>query len=138
ITQRLEATRGLSELDAGLLLLAMTLVSGIIVVPVSRRNLIRRPLLLAAVACIAAGVAVLFLHTGAWLVLILVITIMLGIAQGAGVSSNTTALYTQAPGEQVGTASRLLRSFGYIGSIASSAIIGIVFREHVTDSGVNV
>ncbi|HEY0261029.1 MAG TPA: MFS transporter [Lacisediminihabitans sp.] len=138
ITQWLEATRGLSELGAGLLLLPMTLVSGIVVIPVSRRNLIRRPLLLAAVSCIAAGVAVLFLHTEAWLVLTLVITIVLGIAQGAGVSSNTTALYTQAPGEQVGTASGLLRSFGYIGSIASSAIIGIVFRDRVTDAGVGV
>lgn len=43
ITQWLEAARGMSELDAGLLLLPMTLVSGITVIPISRRNLIRGP-----------------------------------------------------------------------------------------------
>ena len=35
-------------------------------------------------------------------------------------------------------ASGLLRSFGYIGSIASSAIIAIVFRTHVSDHGLHV
>ncbi|MEA2283939.1 MAG: hypothetical protein QOK21_4546 [Solirubrobacteraceae bacterium] len=138
ITQWLEASRGLSELLAGLLILPMTLVSGIVIIPVSRRNLIRGPLLAAAVACVVASVAVLFLHTGAWLAVTLLITIMLGIALGGSVSGNQTTLYTQAPGEQLGTASGLLRSFGYIGSIASSAIIGIVFHRHVSDAGVGV
>lgn len=136
ITQWLQATRDVSEVATGLLLLPMTLISGIVVIPVSRRNLIRGPLLLAALGCAAAGVAVLFLHTGAWLVLTLLITLLLGVAQGAALSSNTTALYTQAPADLIGTASGLLRSFGYLGSIASSAIIGVVFLDSATDAGV--
>jgi hypothetical protein len=44
-----------------------------------------------------------------------------------------SALYAQAPAADIGTASGLLRSFGYIGSIASSAIIAIVFRTYVSD-----
>jgi len=94
-----------------------------------------RPLLITATACIIASVGVLFLHTEAWLVLALVVTIVLGVALGTGASGNQTALYTQA-GDQLGIASGLLRSFGYIGSIASSAIIGIVFHQQVTDAGV--
>lgn len=39
ITQWLEGVRGLSETQAGLLLLPMTVVSGVIISPVSRRNL---------------------------------------------------------------------------------------------------
>lgn len=136
ITQWLEAAKGLNELSAGLILLPMTLVSGIVIIPVSRRNLVRTPLLVSAVACIAAAAAVLLLHTGAWFALTLVITLVLGIALGAGISGNQTALYLQAPGEQLGTASGLLRSFGYLGSIASSAVIGIVFHEHVSNAGV--
>lgn len=136
ITQWLEVSKGLSELVAGLLILPMTLVSGVVIVPVSRRNLIRGPLLAAAVACIGSGVGVLLLRTDAWLVVTLMITVVLGVALGAGVSGNQTALYTQAPAEQLGTASGLLRSFGYLGSIASSAIIGIVFHQHISDSGV--
>jgi predicted MFS family arabinose efflux permease len=89
-----------------------------------------------AAACIIASVGILFLHTGAWLVLALAVTIVLGVALGAGASGNQTALYTQA-GDQLGIASGLMRSFGYIGSIASSAIIGIVFHQEVTDAGVS-
>jgi predicted MFS family arabinose efflux permease len=136
ITQWLEASRGVSGLMAGLLLLPMTLISAIVIIPISRRNLMRTPLLMTAAACIIASVGILFLHTGAWLVLALAVTIVLGVALGAGASGNQTALYTQA-GDQLGIASGLMRSFGYIGSIASSAIIGIVFHQEVTDAGVS-
>jgi MFS family permease len=138
VTQWLEAVQGLSGLAAGLLLLPTTVIAAIVTIPVGRRNLIRGPLLLTAVTCMVAGIAVLFLHTGAWLVLIVVITVALGIAQGAGITSNQTAVYTEAPPEQLGTASGLLRSFSYIGSIGSSAVIGVVFRTHVTDSGLGI
>ena len=40
--------------------------------------------------------------------------------------------------QPVGTASGLFRTFGYIGSIASSAIISIVFHTSVTDHGMHV
>jgi predicted MFS family arabinose efflux permease len=135
ITQWLEASRGLSELDAGLILLPMTAISGFVIVPISRRNLIRGPLRWAAVACVVAAVSALFLPTSAWVVLTLVITVLLGFALGAA-SSNQLALYDQADPELLGTASGLMRSFGYLGSIASSAITGIVYRDHVSDSGV--
>ena len=41
ITQWVESVRGVSETVAGLLLLPMTLISGVVVFPVSRRNLVR-------------------------------------------------------------------------------------------------
>jgi sugar phosphate permease len=50
---------------------------------------------------------------------------------------NQTALYTQAPADQLGTASGLLRTFGYVGSIASSAITGIVFHAGVSGHGLH-
>lgn len=135
ITQWLEASRGMSELDAGLLLIPMTAVSGIVIVPFSRRNLVRGPIIGAAVACVIAAVCALFLPTPAWLVLTLAVTMLLGFSQGAA-SSNQLALYSQAPAEVLGTASGLMRSFGYLGSIASSAVTGIVYRTSVTDTGV--
>jgi sugar phosphate permease len=36
------------------------------------------------------------------------------------------------------TAAGLLRTFGYVGSIASSAITGIVFHHRVSDHGVHL
>jgi sugar phosphate permease len=57
---------------------------------------------------------------------------------GAAAAGNQTAVYSQAPDEQLGTASGLLRTFGYIGSIAASAITGIVFHTSVSDHGVHL
>ncbi|QUD83997.1 MFS transporter [Gordonia polyisoprenivorans] len=135
ITQWLEASQGMSELGSGLLLIPMTLVSGLVIVPFSRRNLVRGPIIGAALACVTAAICALFLPTPAWLVVTLAVTILLGFAQGAA-SSNQLALYSQVTAEQLGTASGLMRSFGYLGSIASSAITGIVYRTNVTDTGV--
>ena len=69
---------------------------------------------------------------------IVAITLVFGVAMGFGAAGNQTALYSQAPADQLGTASGLLRTFGYVGSIASSAITGIVFHNSVTDHGVHV
>jgi sugar phosphate permease len=49
--------------------------------------------------------------------------------------TNQTALYSQAPAEKVGTASGLLRTFGYVGSIAAATITGAAFRTRVDDTG---
>lgn len=137
VTQWIEASRGLSAALTGLLLLPMTAVSAFVIPPISHRNLLRGPLIWAAIACLVAGGVALLLPVGAWLAVVLVIAVVLGLAGGFA-SSNQLALYGHAPAEQLGTASGLLRSFGYVGSIASSAITGIVFRDGVDDSGVLV
>jgi MFS family permease len=138
VTQWMEVSRGLSAIAAGLVLLPMSALSGMIARPVSQRNLLRTPLVLAAVCLLAgsAGVLLLTRHTPvAWIV---AITLVFGITYGAGASANQTALYAQVPAADIGTASGLLRSFGYIGSIASSAITAIVFHARVSDHGLHV
>jgi MFS family permease len=138
VTQWLQAGRGLSPLDAGLLLLPMSAVAGVVARPVSRRNLLRMPLVVAAVACLAGSAAVLALTRSTPIAWIVVVSLLFGVATGTGASANQTALYTQVPGAQIGTASGLLRTFGYIGSIASSAIIAITFRTTVSDHGLHI
>jgi predicted MFS family arabinose efflux permease len=81
---------------------------------------------------------VLVLTRSAWIGWVVVITLVFGLVTGFAAAGNQTALYSQAPAEQRGTASGLLRTFGYVGSIASSAITGIVFRASVSDSGVHL
>jgi MFS family permease len=137
ITQWLQAGRGTSALAAGLLLLPTSVISGVVVVPISRRNLVRGPVIVAAVACLAGSAGVLLLTSDTATGWIVLITLLFGVALGAGASGNQIALYTQAPPEQLGVASGLFRTFGYIGSIASSAITGIVFHKSVNDSGVH-
>jgi MFS family permease len=138
ITQWIEAVRGLSETEAGLIVLPMTLISGLVISPVSRRNLVRGPVIAAAVACLVGSAGVLILSRSAWIGWVVVITLVFGLVTGFASAGNQTALYSQAPAEQLGTASGLLRTFGYVGSIASSAITGIVFHASVSDSGVHL
>jgi predicted MFS family arabinose efflux permease len=138
ITQWLEAGRHLSALGAGLLLLPMSVISGVVAVPISRRNLIRGPVIVAALASLVGSAGVLFLTSDINIVWIVLITLVFGVALGTAASGNQIALYTQAPREQLGVASGLFRTFGYVGSIASSAITGIVFHSSVSDSGVHL
>jgi MFS family permease len=107
-------------------------LSAIILRPISRRNLVRFPLITAAVASIVGAIGVLLLSTGTATIWIVVITLIFGVTLGTFASSNQTALYTQAHAQQIGTAAGLLRT-----SIASSAIISIVFHSSVTDHGLH-
>ncbi|MFC8533546.1 MFS transporter [Streptomyces sp. NPDC057249] len=138
ITQWVESVRGLSETQAGLLLLPMTLVSGLIISPVARRNLVRGPVIAAAIACVIGSAGVLVLSASAWIGWVVIITLFFGLVVGFAAAGNQTALYAQAPPDQLGTASGLLRTFGYVGSIASSAITGLVFHTSVSDPGIHL
>lgn len=138
ITQWLEAGRGMSALGAGMLLLPMSVISGVVVAPLSRRNLVRGPVVAAALASLAGSVGVLLLTSSTSIGWILAITLVFGVALGTAASGNQIALYLQAPPEQLGVASGLFRTFGYVGSIASSAITGIVFRTSVSDGGLHL
>ncbi|MCW2897505.1 MAG: hypothetical protein JWO75_6994 [Actinomycetia bacterium] len=138
VTQWLQAGRGLSALAAGLVLLPMSAAGAIIARPVSQRNLLRLPLLAAGVSCLAGSAGVLLLTSSTPLAVIVLVTLLFGVTLGTGASANQTALYAQVDAAHIGTASGLFRTFGYLGSIASSAIISIVFHASVTDHGLHV
>ncbi|MFL0197818.1 MFS transporter [Clostridium sp. WILCCON 0269] len=137
-TEWLEAGHGISSSETGLLLLPMSILSAIVVLPISKRNLIRGPLIVSAVSSIIASFGILFLNSNTPIIYILIITLIFGITMGTINGSSPIALYTQVTAEQIATASGLLRTFGYIGSIASSALIGIVFHTKVADSGLHL
>jgi MFS family permease len=137
LTQWLEAGRGLSPEEAGLLILPMTGLSAVIVRPVSQRNLVRAPLIIAAASCLAGSAGVLTLTTRTPVIWIVVVTLIFGVTLGTAASANQTTLYAQVPSDLIGTASGLFRTFGYIGSIASSAVISLVFRTSVSDHGLH-
>jgi MFS family permease len=137
LTEWIEAARGLSAYEAGLLLIPMGLLSAVAARVVSRRQRIRGSLIASAVLVVAGSVATLFLTSHSPVVVIIAVTALFGFASGAGNVTNQTALYREAPAEKVGTASGLLRTFGYIGSIASATITGLVFRTKVDDAGLH-
>jgi len=135
LTQWLEASRGLSASQAGLVLIPMGLLSAVSARIASRRTRVRAPLIASALLLLVGAVATLFLDSGTPVIAVIAVTAIFGLTSGASTVSNQTVLYKEAPPESVGTASGLLRTFGYIGSIASAAITGTAFRTHVDDTG---
>jgi predicted MFS family arabinose efflux permease len=138
MSQWLEDGRGLSAYETGLLTMPMAALAAIVGRIVSTRNLVRGSLLISAVSSIVASAGVLFLTHSTPIALFVAITLVFGLAQGTNSFGNQSALYTQAPSETIGTASGLLRTFGYLGSIASSAVTGVLFRKGADDHGLHV
>ncbi|MDQ0190006.1 MFS transporter [Alicyclobacillus cycloheptanicus] len=137
VTEWIGTARGASSMETGLLLLPMSGLSALVAGPISKRNLVRGPLIVSALSSIAASIGILLLTTATPIIWILITTLIFGITMGTMVSGNQTALYLQASTDQIGTASGLFRTFGYVGSIASSAIIGIIFHKRVSDTGMH-
>lgn len=138
VTQWLEAARGLSSQETGLLLLPMTAIGAALAQPLSQRNLVRVPLIVGALSCLVGSLGVLLIGSATPIAWIVAVTLVFGITLATMATGNQTTLYAQAAADQIGTASGLLRSFGYLGSIASSAIISVMFHARVDDHGLHL
>jgi MFS family permease len=137
LTQWLEAAHGLSAYAAGLVLLPMGLLSAVAARLIAHRVEVRGPLILAAVLLVLGSIAALFLTSTTPVIAVIGVTALFGVMSGVSTLANQTALYREAPPETLGTASGLLRTFGYVGSIASATITGIAFRTRVSDAGLH-
>ena len=137
VSQWLEAARGYSAQDAGLLILPMAALSAVLIRPISQRNLVRGPLIAAAVTSIGGAIGLLLLGTSTPVIGIIAVTLIFGITVGTYAPANQTALYTQVDAHKIATAAGLLRTSGYIGSIGSAAILSVVFHTHVSDHGLH-
>ena len=138
LSQWLEAGHGLSAQKTGFLTLPMMAVAAITSRVVSTRNMIRGSLVIGAVTSLVASLGVLLLSSRTAVPWFLVITVLFGVGQGTNSFGNQAALYTQAPAARMGTASGLLRTFGYLGAIASSAVMGALFHGGADDHGLHV
>lgn len=138
LTEWLEVAKDLDSSLSGLLILPMSLVSACVAWFVSRKNRVRAPLIISATVSIGASVLVLFLSSGSPVLFVILITLLFGVTMGTVMIGNQTALYMLTTPEDMGTASGLLRTAAYIGSIASSALINLVFQTSVSDGGLHI
>ena len=132
LTQWLEAGRALSPTGSGAASPADGRPLRVIAQPISPRNLVRVPLIAAAVACLAASAGVLVLTTSTPVIWIVVSPSLRRHSRRDGQRQPDDAV---PPGRaaQIGTPSGLFKTFGSIGSIASSALISIAFHTRVDD-----
>jgi MFS family permease len=136
-TQWMEAGRGLSASEAGLVLLP-TFATGIVVAAITgRRAEIRGKLVVGALAQVLACALLLILHGGTAILLLVVIAATLGIPQGLASLANQNAVYWQADPARIGASAGLLRTFGYLGAIVASAANGLFFHAGATTGGMH-
>ena len=139
LTQWTEAAHHLSGYQAGLALIPMGVLSAVIARVVSRfTTKLRLWLMVAAVTMVVGAIGMFFLTSHSPLAAVICVSAVFGLVAGFGNVTNQTVLYVEAPAEKVGTASGLLRTFGYIGSIAAATITGVAFRARVSDAGLHL
>ena len=136
-TQWLEDDRGLGPSVAGLLLLPMSLVAVIVATLTGRRPQIRGKLLVGGVCLTAAYAVLLFAQPGTATWLLVAIAVLVGIPQGLNGLANQNALYRQADRARMGSAAGLLRTFTYLGAIASSAAVAAFFTNGAHTDGLH-
>jgi MFS family permease len=139
LTQWIESARHLTGYQAGLALIPMGVMSAVTGRVVSRFTAwLRLSLMVTAVTLVAGAVGLLFLTSHSPLGAVISVSVVFGLVAGFGNVTNQTVLYMEAPAGKVGTASGLLRTFGYIGSIAAATITGVAFRVRVSDAGLHL
>ena len=132
-TQWLERGRGLSASQAGLAILPL-FATGIVVSLISgRRKEVRGKLVVAAVGQIVGCVLLLTLRSSAAVWLLILVALVFGIPQGLNSLAMQNSVYRQASPDDIGASAGLLRTFGYLGAIISSAAQG-AFYSHAADT----
>lgn len=136
-SQWLEQAYGASSFQAGLILLPMSLAAAVCSLVGARTKGIRAPLTVAAVA-LALGSSVFLLLQGTGpLVALLCAGALFGIPQGLSATGNQAAVYAQAPADGVGAAAGLQRTAQYLGAITASGLIGLLYGQRASDSGLH-
>lgn len=121
ITQWLQDGRGLSASQAGLITLPL-FVTGIVGSAITgRRQALRGTLVVAAVGQLVACGLLLELDDTSPVWMLVVVMMTFGIPQGLNSIALQNAVYRQANPDDIGASAGLLRTFGYLGAIVSSA-----------------
>jgi sugar phosphate permease len=118
-------------------LLPMSLTAVLVSSTTGRKREIRWKLLAGATSQVIACLLILALHAGSAIWLLVVIAMVVGIPQGLINLANQNAVYYQAEPARIGASAGLLRTFFYMGAIASSAATGGFFGRQADTTGLH-
>ncbi|GAA4162201.1 MFS transporter [Gryllotalpicola daejeonensis] len=136
-SQWVQGSAGYSADQAGFIQLPTAVLAALTSIMIAKNRRLRLPLVLSGAIPFVGGIVLVFLTGASPLWILLLVAAIFGVPQGLASVSNQQALYRQAPGDQLGTASGLSRTAVYLGSILSSAAIGLAFPHAPTDSGLH-
>ncbi len=123
--------------QAGVATLPLSITAALASLLGARTKTLRAPLLVAAFALLAGYGGLLALGDGATRLGIGVVGVVLGLAQGVSSVSNQAAVYEQAPAAEIGTASGLQRTAGYLGAVGASSLLGFFYERKATTAGLH-
>ena len=134
--QWLESAAGFSEKEAGLITMPMSIAAALSSL-VGTRSSVRTPFLVSIGSGMIGCACLLLLNstTPAWLIAIAVI--FFAATQGMFSTATQTAVYMQAQADEIGTAAGLQRTAQYIGAIAATSLLGLMYGQHATDQGLH-
>jgi MFS family permease len=136
-TQWLETGRGLSASQAGLLLMPMFASAIVVTAITGRRSAVRGKLVAGGAFQVLVCAALLFVGGGTAIWVLAAIGLVFGLPQGLNGLANQNALYHQAEPARMASAAGLLRTFAYVGALASSAATAAFFGERATTGGLH-
>ena len=133
--QWLESGAGYTSTQAGLMMLPVSVVGALSSLAGGRTKGIRAPVLVSMTAAVLGCVCLSFVDhaTPAWLVAGVVM--LFGLPQGLFSTATQALIYIQAPADAIGTAAGLQRTAGYIGAIAATSLLALMFGQRATDHG---
>jgi MFS family permease len=135
--QWLEEGRGLSAAVTGLVVLPMSAVAILVATVAGRSREVRGKLLVGSAVLVVTCVALWCVDedTGLWV--LVAFAALVGVPQGLNGLANQNALYRQADPARMGTAAGLLRTFMYLGAMASSAAVAAAFPHGALTDGLH-
>ncbi|USX55995.1 MFS transporter [Lentzea sp. HUAS12] len=136
-TQWLQAERGFTAGQAGLVVLPVFGVGVAVSALTGRSEALRGKLIVAASGQLVVCALLLALGTSSPLWMLLAVTVLSGVPQGLTSLALQNAVYRQADPASVGASAGLLRTFGYLGAIVSAVVLGLVFGDTVDTRGLH-
>lgn len=136
----LETVRGFGSDLAGLTMLPIAGL-GIATIPIAAR-LVRvigsRPvLIIGAAVLLGATLLIQGLDAATPTMLIVLLTLSLGVPGGFNNLGLQTALFDAAPADRTASAGGLFQTFRYLGAIMATAMIGLVFEQDLSSTGLH-
>ncbi len=135
--QWLESAVGYSGAKAGLITIPMSIVAAASSLMGTRTRSIRIPFLVSIGSALLGWAALLMVNSHTPARMIALAAIFFGAPQGMFSTATQTAIYIQAPPEEIGTAAGLQRTAQYVGAIAATSLLAVMFGQHATDHGLH-
>ena len=135
--QWLESGAHYSAAQAGLFTLPMSAVAAASSFSGARTKGIRAPFVIAIGSAVVGCACLCFVDAQSAVWWIAAAVIFFGPAQGMFSTATQAAIYIQAPASEIGTAAGLQRTAAYIGAIAATSLLGLMYGAHASDAGLH-